>query len=156
MHSNGLDNLLLCSSKKGESFHALQKAEAAVKKDTFLSKLREKHSLSVQQGYSLTFATWFHLAKVYEANTNYDKAIETYESLIRQKRCKSYMGRIRINMGNLFNIQEKFSQSIRMYRMALDQTAREDKETSLKILRNVGNTFVKRIYVDNIDSSWHF
>ncbi len=129
--------------QKGESFHALQKAETAVRKDNILSKLREKHSLSVQQGYCLTYATHFHLAKVHEANQNYDKAIEVYESLIRQKRFKPYIGRIRINMGNLFNMQEKYSQAIRMYRMALDQTGREDKETRLKILRNIGNTFVK-------------
>jgi intraflagellar transport protein 88 len=46
-------------------------------------------------------------------------------------------------MGNLYHIQEKFPKAIRMYRMALDQTSREEKDTRLKILRNIGNTFVK-------------
>jgi ribosomal protein S7 len=42
---------------EGELFHALQKAEAAVKKDKILSKHREKYSLSIQQGQNLTYAT---------------------------------------------------------------------------------------------------
>ena len=55
--------------RNGQNYHALQKAQLAVKKDKNLSKIIDDYSLTKQQqGQSLTFATWFHLAKAFEKN----------------------------------------------------------------------------------------
>ena len=129
--------------RDGELFHALQKAELATKKEKVLAEHRKSHSLPIQQGQRLSFATWFHLAKVNEGNKRYEKAVETYESMVKQKRFKDCIIQIRINMGNIFYKGEKFPQAIRMYRMALDQTTHGEKDLRVKILRNIGNAFVK-------------
>ena len=127
----------------GQSFNALQISEAATKKEKKLAKHRKSHSLSTQQGQRLTFAVWFHLAKIYEENKRYDKATETYESLIKQKRFKEYTSQLRINIGNLLCLKESYPHAIRMYQMALDHTKHEEKELKSKILRNIGNAFLK-------------
>ena len=88
--------------RDGELFHALQKAELATKKEKVLAEHRKSHSLPIQQGQRLSFATWFHLAKVNEGNKRYEKAVETYESMVKQKRFKDCIIQIRINMGNIF------------------------------------------------------
>jgi intraflagellar transport protein 88 len=129
--------------RKGEMFNALQKALRALKKDKILTEHRKSFSLSIQQGQRLTFATWFHLAVVYEGNKKYDKAIETYDFLMKEKQFIDFPLQVRVNIGNLFFIQGKYPQAIRMYRMALDQTLHEDQDTRLKINRNIGNSFIK-------------
>lgn len=129
--------------RKGEMFNALQKALQALKRDKILTEHRKSYSLSTQQGQRLTFATWFHLAIVYERNKKYDKAMETYEFLMKHKQFKDFPLQARVNTGNLFFMKGKYPQAIRMYRMALDQTLHEDQETRLKITRNIGNAFFK-------------
>lgn len=52
-------------------------------------------------------------------------------------------GRLRVNMGNIYYEQQKYSQAIKMYRMALDQTSNAYKDTRYKIARNIGNAFMK-------------
>ncbi len=129
--------------RKGEMFPSLQKALQASKREKALTEHRKSFSLPNQQGQRLTFATWFHLAIVYERNEKYDKAIETYEFLMKHKQFKDFSLQVRVNIGNLFFTQGKYPQAIRMYRMALDQTLHEDQETRLKITRNIGNAFFK-------------
>ncbi len=129
--------------RDGQHYHALQKAQVAVKKDKNLTKFINDHSLSQQHGQSLTFATWFHLAKVYEQNGKSANAITTYETLVRQKRFRSCVAQIRVSMGNLYNVQGDYVEAIRMYRMALDQTSRNEKELKRKIMLSIGNAFVK-------------
>lgn len=129
---------------KNEPFPALDKAKEAVKKDrTRLNYLRSK-SLPVQQ-YSrdLSFAAWFQLASMYDSNGLHIEAIETYSSLLKQKKFPACVGRIRVNMGDIYYRQGKFSSAIKMYRMALDQTPMDERGTSVKIYRCIGNSFVK-------------
>ena len=130
--------------RDGQKFHALQKAQIAVQKDKKLSKYIDDHSLSKQQGRNLTYSAWFHLTKMYEENGKYDKAIEAYETLVKQKKYRPNFGQIRISIGNLYSLQGKYNEAIRMYKMALDQTARNEKELKTKILLNLGNCFVKQ------------
>jgi len=46
-------------------------------------------------------------------------------------------------MGNIYYEQKKYPQAIKMYRMALDQIPTTGKELRFRILRNIGNSFVK-------------
>lgn len=52
-------------------------------------------------------------------------------------------GRLRVNMGNIYYKQQKYSIAIKMYRMALDQTPNAYKETRYRIMRNIGNAFMR-------------
>lgn len=46
-------------------------------------------------------------------------------------------------MGNIYYKQQKYSIAIKMYRMALDQTPNAYKETRYRIMRNIGNAFMR-------------
>lgn len=46
-------------------------------------------------------------------------------------------------MGNIYYAQKKYTNAIKMYRMALDQLAANGKELTYKIHKNIGNAFVK-------------
>lgn len=48
-----------------------------------------------------------------------------------------------MNVGNIYYKQCKFPLAIKMYRMALDQTPNIYKETRYRILRNIGNAFMR-------------
>ncbi|GFH15489.1 uncharacterized protein HaLaN_11725, partial [Haematococcus lacustris] len=52
-------------------------------------------------------------------------------------------GRLRINMGNIYFEQKKYTNAIKMYRMALDQIPATSKEVRFKIMRNIGLAFVR-------------
>ena len=46
-------------------------------------------------------------------------------------------------MGNIYYEQKKYSAAIKMYRMALDQIPNTGREIRYKIMRNIGNAFVR-------------
>ena len=46
-------------------------------------------------------------------------------------------------MGNIYFEQKNYTQAIKMYRMALDQIPNTGKEIRYKIMRNIGNAFVR-------------
>lgn len=48
-----------------------------------------------------------------------------------------------VNMGNIYYKQKKFPLAVKMYRMALDQTPSAYKEIRYRILRNIGNAFMR-------------
>lgn len=54
-----------------------------------------------------------------------------------------HLGRLKVNMGNIYYKQKKFPLAVKMYRMALDQTPSAYKETRYRILRNIGNAFMR-------------
>jgi intraflagellar transport protein 88 len=117
-------------------FWVLGKAERA------LTKFRENHNLSDQINYDLTYAICVNLANAYYYNKMYEEALNTYQLIVKNKQYPQ-SGRLRVNMGNIYYEQKKFPQSIRMYRMALDQIPSTGKELRYKIIRNIGNAFVK-------------
>ena len=46
-------------------------------------------------------------------------------------------------MGNIYYEQKKYTAAIKMYRMALDQIPNTGREVRFKIMRNIGNAFVR-------------
>lgn len=54
-----------------------------------------------------------------------------------------HCGRIKVNMGNIYYKQKKFSLAIKMYQAALDETSSAYKETRYRILCNIGNAFMR-------------
>jgi intraflagellar transport protein 88 len=121
---------------------ALEKAKEAGKAERALTKFRENSNLSDQINYDLTYCICVNLANAYFYNKMYEEALNTYQLIVKNKQYPQ-SGRLRVNMGNIYYEQKKFPQAIRMYRMALDQIPATGKELRFKIIRNIGNAFVK-------------
>jgi len=121
---------------------SLEKAKEAGKAERALCKFRESKNLTDHINLELTYAICFNLANSYYHNKMYEEALQTYNLIVKNK---SYpqSGRLRVNMGNIYYDQKKYPQAIKMYRMALDQIPATGKELRFRILRNIGNAFVK-------------
>ncbi|KAI8815627.1 uncharacterized protein EV422DRAFT_548801 [Fimicolochytrium jonesii] len=121
---------------------ALEKAKEAGKKERQLCRQREQLELADQMNLDLTYCVLFNLATQYQMNQLYQEALNTYGVIVKNK-LFNQSGRLRVNMGNIYFEQGKYSQAVKMYRMALDQISNANKEIRLKIMRNIGNAFVK-------------
>mmetsp|Transcript_23884 Transcript_23884/g.50785 ORF Transcript_23884/g.50785 Transcript_23884/m.50785 type:complete len:673 (-) Transcript_23884:1057-3075(-) len=142
--------LLKSNSKKIE---ALDKAKEAGKKEQLLRKYKKAHSLPRDNDLALTFATWFNLARAYEANDMMDEAIESYNFLANQRK-HPLSRRLRINMGNLYYAKLDYSSAIRQYKIALDQTEKDERSVAHKIRRNIGNAYFKSGYIRDAVKSY--
>lgn len=54
-----------------------------------------------------------------------------------------HASRLRVNMGNIYFEQQRYSAAIKMYRMAMDQLPGSAKELRFKVMRNIGLAFIK-------------
>ncbi|KAJ3102294.1 Intraflagellar transport protein 88 [Phlyctochytrium planicorne] len=130
------------AGSEGNMQLALEKAKEAAKRERALSKQREQAGLGDQINLDLTYCVLFNLASQYHASKLYQEALNGYAVIVKNKMFNQ-SGRLRVNMGNIYFEQQKYSQAVKMYRMALDQIPNTNKEIRLKIMRNIGNTFVK-------------
>lgn len=122
--------------------NALEKAKEAGKRERALCKQREQAQLSDQINIDLTYAVCFNLAHQYHVSKLYTESLNTYSSVVKNKQF-SQSGRLRVNMGNIYFEQKKYPNAIKMYRMALDQIPNTAREIRFKIMRNIGNAFVR-------------
>lgn len=106
---------------------ALEKAKDAGKKERQLSRQREQLELGDQMNLDLTYCVLFNLANQYQLNQMYQEALNTYGVIVKNK-LFNQSGRLRVNMGNIYFEQKKYSQAVKMYRMALDQISNSNKE----------------------------
>jgi intraflagellar transport protein 88 len=125
-----------------DMLRALEKAKEAGKAERALCKFRESQGLGDQINLDLTYSICFNLANAYYHNKMYEEALNTYQLIVKNKQYPQ-SGRLRVNMGNIYYEQKKYPQAIKMYRMALDQIPSTGKELRYKIIRNIGNAFVK-------------
>ena len=121
---------------------ALEKAIEAGKKERWLCKEREKLGLGDQINIDLTYSVHFNLAVQYHNSQNYTEAINTYTLIVRNKQY-AQSGRLRVNMGNIYYEQKKYTYAIKLYKTALDQVPPTGKELRFKITRNIANAYVK-------------
>lgn len=68
-----------------------------------------------------------HTQLCFHANKDYQEALDHFTVLVKNK-AYANSGRLRVNMGNIYFEQKKFSSAIKMYRMALDQIPATAKE----------------------------
>jgi intraflagellar transport protein 88 len=127
---------------EGDFSSALEKAKEAGKKERQLCKQREQLGLGDQINVDLTYAVHFNLAVMYHRNGLYTEALNTYSLIVRNKQY-AQSGRLRVNMGNIYAEQKKYLLAIKMYRISLDEIPASDKALRYKIMRNIGNAFVK-------------
>jgi intraflagellar transport protein 88 len=120
---------------------ALEIAKDAAKRERVLFRHRNKHGLMEAMNVDITQAVAFNLARQYANNGMNAKAIKAYSVVVKSKQTL-YPDRLKVNMGNLFFSQQKYSDAIRMYRMAVDSVSGM-KHMRLRILRNIGISFVQ-------------
>jgi len=126
----------------GELTKALDFAKEAAQKERLLRKQREQAGMLEQINIDLTYAVCFNLANMYQMNTMYQDALNTYSLIVRNKQYPQ-AGRLRVNMGNIYFSQKKYSAAIKMYRMALDVINAGCKHMKFQIMSNIGVAFVK-------------
>jgi intraflagellar transport protein 88 len=127
---------------KREHGPALEKAKEAGKRERALCRQREQNGLADQINIDLTYSVCFNLANQYHASGMYTEALNTYSIIVKNKQY-AQSGRLRVNMGNIYYEQRKHPSAIKMYRMALDQIPNTGREVRYKIMRNIGNSFVR-------------
>ncbi|KAI9014777.1 hypothetical protein BC832DRAFT_546444 [Gaertneriomyces semiglobifer] len=130
------------AASEGNLSVALERAKDAGKKERQLSRHREQLELADQMNLDLTYCVLFNLANQYEANQMYQEALNTYSVIVKNKMFNQ-SGRLRVNMGNIYFAQKKYTQAIKMYRMALDQVSGSNREIRLRIMRNIGIAFIR-------------
>ena len=131
---------------------ALEKAKDAGKAERALCKYKENHGLVDSINIDLTYAVFFNLANCNAHNKLHEEALNIYKSIVKNKQYPQ-SGRLRINMGNIYYDQQLYQQAIKMYRMALDQIPTTGRELRFRVLRNIGNAFVRLgQFQDAIDS----
>nr|KAF6427664.1 intraflagellar transport 88 [Rousettus aegyptiacus] len=134
---------------------ALEKAKDAGRKERVLVRQREQVTTPENTNLDLTYSVLFNLASQYSANDMYAEALNTYQVIVRNKMF-SNAGRLKVNMGNIYLKQRNYSKAIKFYRMALDQIPSVHKEMRIKIMQNIGVTFIKTgQYSDAINSFEH-
>ncbi|OBS59805.1 hypothetical protein A6R68_09066, partial [Neotoma lepida] len=134
---------------------ALEKAKDAGRKERVLVRQREQVTTPENINLDLTYSVLFNLASQYSANEMYAEALNTYQVIVKNKMF-SNAGRLKVNMGNIYLKQRNYSKAIKFYRMALDQIPSVHKEMRIKIMQNIGITFIKTgQYSDAINSFEH-
>jgi intraflagellar transport protein 88 len=138
--------------EEGNLREALEKAKEAGKKERQLCRLREQMNLLDQLNADLTYAVCLNLAIQHQANDNDNEALTIYTQIVKNKQYP-FSGRFRVNMGNISFKREKWTEAIKMYRMALDQIPNDVQAIRFKIMRNIGHAFFKmHQFTDAIDS----
>ena len=130
----------LALDKQGQA--ALERAKEAGKLERQLCKKREENGLADQINIDLTYSVCFNLANQHHCCGMYLEALNAYSLIVKNKQY-AQSGRLRVNMGNIYYEQKKYSAAIKMYRMALDQIPNTGREIRYKIMRNIGNSFVR-------------
>jgi len=138
--------------EQGNLREALEKGKEAGKKERQLCRLREQLNLLDQLNVDLTYAVCLNLAIQHQANDNDNEALTIYTQIVKNKQYP-FSGRFRVNMGNIYFKQEKWTGAIKMYRMALDQIPNDVQAIRFKIMRNIGHAFFKmHQFPDAIDA----
>merc|ERR1719401_1871614 len=138
--------------EQGNVREALDKGKEAGKKERQLCRLREQQNLLDQLNVDLTYAVCLNLAIQHQANDNDNEALTIYTQIVKNKQYP-FSGRFKVNMGNISFKREKWTEAIKMYRMALDQIPNDVQAIRFKIMRNIGHAFFKmHQFPDAIDS----
>ena len=75
----------------------------------------------------------FNLALSYHRQQLYNEANNTYNVIVKNKMFTN-AARLRVNVGNIFYEQHKYSQAVKYYRMSLDQIPNTHKEVRLVLI----------------------
>ncbi|XP_055101259.1 intraflagellar transport protein 88 homolog isoform X8 [Symphalangus syndactylus] len=121
---------------------ALEKAKHAGRKERVLVRQREQVTTPENINLDLTYSVLFNLASQYSVNEMYAEALNTYQVMLKNNMF-SNAGILKMNMGNIYLKQRNYSKAIKFYRMALDRVPSVNKQMRIKIMQNIGVTFIQ-------------
>merc|ERR1719197_58710 len=98
--------------EQGNLREALEKGKEAGKKERQLCRIREQQNLLDQLNVDLTYAVCLNLAIQHQANDNDNEALTIYTQIVKNKQYP-FSGRFRVNMGNIYFKQEKWTAAIK-------------------------------------------
>lgn len=127
---------------KGDYTNALDKAKSAGRQERSLSKLRENAGLAEAQNMDVTYQVLFNMAVQYEMNELYSEALSHYQIIVKNKMFQQ-VGKIRVNMGNIYFKMKEYNKAVKQYRMALDQVPNHFQTMRIRIMANIGACFTK-------------
>ncbi|CAI5456116.1 unnamed protein product [Caenorhabditis angaria] len=136
-----LKESMIAADKKNLK-EALDKAKEAGRRERAVVKFKEQNGLVETLNLDLTFNVLFNLAEKYEQNDMTNEAVNTYEIIVKNKMFPN-SGRLKVNIGNIYFRKRDYTKALKYYRMALDQVPSIQKDTRIKILNNIGVTFVR-------------
>ncbi|KAM9321360.1 intraflagellar transport protein 88 homolog isoform 1-T1 [Gastrophryne carolinensis] len=143
------------ANSSGDLKLALEKAKEAGRKERALVRQREQILSPENINLDLTYSVLLNLATQYSANELYAEALNTYQVIVKNKMF-SHAGRLKVNMANIYFKQKNYSKAIKFYRMALDQIPGAHRQMRIKIMQNIGVTFIKTgQYADAVNSFEH-
>ncbi|EAR82438.2 tetratricopeptide repeat protein (macronuclear) [Tetrahymena thermophila SB210] len=127
---------------KGNLSEALEKAKDAVNKEKLLRRQKENMNQADSINIELSFTVAYNLANQLQANGIYQEALQKYSDIIKSK-IYPQAYKLRVNMGNIYFQQEKYSAAIKMYKMVYDWLPPTSKEMRFQVLKNIGHAYVK-------------
>eukprot|EP01017_Pseudomicrothorax_dubius_P027350 TRINITY_DN3139_c0_g1_i5.p1 TRINITY_DN3139_c0_g1~~TRINITY_DN3139_c0_g1_i5.p1 ORF type:complete len:702 (-),score=217.51 TRINITY_DN3139_c0_g1_i5:260-2365(-) len=130
------------AAARGATQEALEKAKDAATKEKGLRKQKETAGFADSINLDLTQCVTFNLGVQYQNCGLYTDALNQYTAIVKNKAFQN-ASRLRVNMGNIYFLQKNYSVAIKMYRMALDTIPKTFKDMRFRILKNIGNAFVK-------------
>ncbi|CAD8091657.1 unnamed protein product [Paramecium primaurelia] len=127
---------------RGNLSECLEKAKEAFNKEKKLRQSKEAQNLVESINTDLSYCAALTQACALHANGLHQDALTKYQEIIK---CKQYpqAGRLRVNMGNIYFEQKKYTTAIKMYKMALDLIPATSKEMRFKIQKNIGHAQVR-------------
>ncbi|XP_073899798.1 intraflagellar transport protein 88 homolog isoform X2 [Castor canadensis] len=134
---------------------ALEKAKEAGRKERVLVRQREQLTSPENINLDVTYSVLCNLASHYSAKEMYAEALNTCQVLVKNKMF-SNAGILKVYMGNIYVKQRNYSKALKLYQMALDQIPSVHKEMRIRIIQNIGVTFIQTgQYSDAINSFEH-
>lgn len=127
----------------GDYTGALDLAKQSENRERALGKMRESRPpLADQANIDLTYCVQFNLAVQYHNNRLYPDAINTYTGITKNKQY-ALANRLKLNMGNIYFELKKYPTALKMYKQALEVIPISSVEARARVMRNIGNAFVK-------------
>ncbi|XP_064489410.1 intraflagellar transport protein 88 homolog [Ornithodoros turicata] len=142
-------------ASKQDYKRALEKAKEGHVKEKALSRQREQQATDMAANLDLMYCVQFNLAVQYTRNEMYNEALNTYQVIVKNK-AFSNVGRLKVNMGNIYFQQGNYPRAIKFYRMALDQVPNTHKDMRIKIMKNIGLAFVRMTQIADAITSFEY
>ncbi|KAA6352721.1 MAG: putative intraflagellar transport protein 88, partial [Streblomastix strix] len=119
---------------------ALIKAKEAARLVEKLQAHKAQAKLGDPINAPLRFLVYFNLSTQLEANQQNDKALRTYQMMVKEFENTPHATRIRVNMGNIYYKEKNYGNAMRMYQMALDNVSETNRIYRHWIRRNMAYT----------------
>ncbi|MBN3306649.1 IFT88 protein, partial [Amia calva] len=126
----------------GDHQLSLEKAKEAGRKERALARHREQTGSSKDVNLDLTYSFLLNLAIQYSNNGMYTEALNTYKVIVESKTFQN-VGRIKVNMADIFFKQKNYPKALKFYRMAVDHVSHHNKEMRMRIMENISVVLIK-------------